>query len=160
VLGGGPLTRTMVAEVVGDRAVDDRPVRRRDLRALLRDGDEQLLLAVVAAVAGVLPVAGPVEFVRRQHDVAHTEVARQRFGLGEFGARQRRRIGGDGDAPIAEFGAAGVQQRRRVDAARERDDGAAQAAQALAQRRELPFVRQGCGGGQHGGSGFYLLRPS
>jgi hypothetical protein len=34
--------------------------------------------------------------------VAHTDLLRQFPRLGQFGARQRRRVGGDGDGAIAE----------------------------------------------------------
>ena len=109
------LAGTMIPDVIRDRAVDDYPIGGCDVLAALRHGDEQLLLAVVAAVTGVLAVPGSGQLIGWQHDVARTNGLGQRLRFLQLTARQGRRIRCHGNYPIAKHVTAHAQQRSRID---------------------------------------------
>ena len=136
VAGGGDAGAN-IAEIVEVGAERDRRVA--EPRGDRRGDVHQLGLAQRAAVRRVVGEAGDLELVRVEDVVAiaEAELGGERAGVGDLGARHRRRDRGDGVAVVAERIDRDLQQERRVDAAGERDDDPAIAGELGTQLIEL-----------------------
>ena len=118
-LVGGGQAGAVIAEIVEVGAEQDLAQAQR-VGARARDL-QQLGLAVVAAVGGVLREARALELVRLDDLEARADQGGQLARRGALALGHGDRDGGQADAAVAEHVVRDPQQQRRVDAAREAD---------------------------------------
>lgn len=124
---GGVLPRAVVAKVIFVYAIDN--VLETPLPSELLHATEQLVLAVKAAIGIVGHVGRIVELVGENVFVVDPELGGERLGVAFVRLGNGGRIGGDGQATVAENLLCRPGEIRRVGAARISDQNTAKRSQ-------------------------------
>lgn len=133
----GLVTGPVIAQIIGHSAVGYRG--QAQLLGQWKELAKQRLLAMVAAIRPVGGIALVGQLVGLHHDVAHADLARQPPGLFQLLVRVGLRIGGRGDAALAQHVGGDFEQQRAVHTARKSDQHRAQLAQQLLQAPVFGF---------------------
>ncbi len=128
----GPVSRTVIAEVVDVRAF--RHLRETVSRRRFENLAEYALLAQIATVGRILLESGDGEFVYLQDDLSNAVRFAKAFGVGKVGGRKHMRFHCDGAGLVSQRLMRCVQQQGGIDAAAEGDREAFAFAQVSEQR--------------------------
>jgi hypothetical protein len=125
----------VIAEIVQVRAQKDA---RQSQRARTRPGDlQELRLAVVASIGGILRESGPVKLMRYDHFMSGADQRGQLFRLALLAFRHGLGHRGQGQATrVSQHVVRHAQQQRRIDAPRKTHHGGA----AIAERGAEPLI--------------------